>query len=98
MQNWINTWTNLGFVKGNVDSNLYLRKNEYGLLIVVVFMDDIIFGGNDEARRTFSKEMKKEFEMSMIGEIKYFLGLHFFEQMKFCTRCTFGLGFVPAFC
>ena len=37
-------------------------------------MDDIIFGGNDEVSKAFSNEMKKEFEMRMIGEMKYFLG------------------------
>ena len=50
---------NLVFVKGNVDSNLYLRKNNIGLLIVEVFVDEIIFGGNGEGRNIFSKEMKK---------------------------------------
>lgn len=36
-------------------------------------MDDIIFRGNDEASKAFAKEMKKEFEMSMIGEKEHFL-------------------------
>lgn len=62
--------TSLEFMKGNVDSNSYLRNNDNGLLIVVVFVDDIIFGGNDEASNTFLEEIKKEFEMSMIGEMK----------------------------
>ena len=51
--------TNLGFLKGNVHGNLYLRNNEKGLLIVVVFVDDIIFGVNDEASEAFLEEMKK---------------------------------------
>lgn len=36
----------LGFAKGTSDSNLYLREIENGLLIIVLFFDDIIFGGN----------------------------------------------------
>ena len=65
----------LGFSKGTIDSNLYLKEMENGLLIIIVFVDDIIFGGNDESSNKFSKDTKKEFEMSMIGEMKFFLGL-----------------------
>ena len=64
----------LGFAKGTTDSNLYLKKSKNGLLIIIVFVDDIIFGGNDEDSDKFSEEMKSEFEMSMIGEMKFFLG------------------------
>ena len=65
----------LGFAKGTTYRNLYLKEIENGLLIIVIFVDDIIFGGNDEASDKFVEEMKNEFEMSMIGEIKFFLGL-----------------------
>ena len=61
----------LGFAKGMTDSNLYLKEIINGLLIIVIFVDDIIFGGNDEASDKFSKEIKNEFEMSMIGEMKF---------------------------
>ena len=64
-----------GFAKDTWDNNLYFKEIENGLLIIVIFVDDIIFGGNDEANGKFSKEMKNEFEMSMIGEIKFFQGL-----------------------
>ena len=46
------------------------------------FFDDIIFGGNDEESKKFVEEMKKEFEMSMIGEMKYFLGLQIVENKE----------------
>ena len=65
----------LGFAKGTIDRNLYLKEIENGLLIIIVFVDDIIFGGNDEASDKFIEDMKNEFEMSMIGEMKFFLGL-----------------------
>ena len=41
----------------------------------MIFVDDIVFGGNDEESDKFAEEMKNEFEMSMIGEMKFFLGL-----------------------
>jgi hypothetical protein len=42
----------------------------------VVYVDEIIFGcTNDLSDQWFSNSMKNEFEMSMIGELSYFLGL-----------------------
>lgn len=38
---------NLGFDKGTADSNLYFKINQNNILIVEVFVNDIIFGGND---------------------------------------------------
>ena len=41
-----------------------------------VYVDDIVFGATIDARAIeFSEEMKKEFEMSMVGELTFFLGL-----------------------
>ena len=45
----------LGFAKGMADNNLYLKDIEDGLLIIVIFFDDIIFGGKDEASDKFSR-------------------------------------------
>ncbi|KAH9744421.1 Integrase catalytic domain-containing protein [Citrus sinensis] len=48
----------------------------YDILIVQIYVDDIIFGSTNELLcKDFSSCMSKEFEMSMIGELKYFLGL-----------------------
>jgi hypothetical protein len=49
-----------GFKRGDVDNNIYIKtKNEY-MLIIVVYVDDIIFGSNDDRiSQTFLEEMKK---------------------------------------
>ena len=49
------------------DSNLYWKEIDDWLIIFVIFVDDIIFGGNDDESDEFVEGMKKEFEMSMIG-------------------------------
>jgi hypothetical protein len=52
-------------------------------LIVVVYVDDIIFGGSmKEMCQEFAIEMKKEFEMSMLGELSFFLGLQISQSEK----------------
>ena len=40
--------TKLGYRKGMADSNLYWKETDDGLMNLVIFVDDIIFGGNDE--------------------------------------------------
>lgn len=65
----------LGFAKGMTDNNLYSKEVENGLLVILIFVYDIFFGGNDKESDNFLKEMKNKFEMSMIGEMNFFLGL-----------------------
>ena len=65
-----------GFSKGSADNNLYVKIENDKLLILVVYVDDIIFGSNEEAMsQSFALVMQKEFEMSLLGELTYFLGL-----------------------
>ena len=41
-----------------------------------MYVDELIFGSNEESlSQNFAKEMSKEFKMSMIGELTFFLGL-----------------------
>ena len=65
-----------GFKREGVDNNIYIKSHENELLIVVVYVDDIMFGSNkDELAKGFVEEMKLEFEMSMIAELTFYLGL-----------------------
>jgi hypothetical protein len=55
---------------------LFIRQQGTHKLIAQIYVDDIIFGATlDSLAHEFSEEMKQEFEMSMIGELNYFLGL-----------------------
>ena len=65
-----------GFKKGVVGRNLYMKMDKEKLLITLVYVDDLIFARNDEEMsHEFALNMSKKFEMSMIGELSYFLGL-----------------------
>jgi len=65
-----------GFTRGQVDRTLFIRNQGTHKLIAQIYVDDIIFGATlDSLAHEFSEEMKQEFEMSMIGELNYFLGL-----------------------
>ena len=65
-----------GFKRGYADRTLFVKNDENYLLVAQVFVDDIVFGATiDDRAIEFSEEMKKEFEMSMVGELTFFLGL-----------------------
>ena len=65
-----------GFNRGNVDKTLFIKVKNKDILIIQVYVDDIIFGATNESLcQEFSKLMQGEFEMSMMGELTFFLGL-----------------------
>jgi hypothetical protein len=64
-----------GFEIGEADSTLFIRRNGKDIFICQIYVDDIIFGStNDKFSEEFSRIMTKRFEMSMMGELKFFLG------------------------
>ena len=70
-----------GFQRGGVDKTLFIAENGRDILIIQVYVDDIIFGGTSKGMvDEFVKTMTKEFEMSMVGELSYFLGLQIKQQ------------------
>ena len=67
---------------GKVDTTLFTKKLGSDLFVMQIYVEDIIFGStNQEFCKEFGKMMANEFEMSMIGELSYFLGLQI-KQMK----------------
>lgn len=64
-----------GFHKGLADNNLYFQIDSGKTLIVAVYVDDILFRRNEGMCIKFANEMQKEYEMSMIGGLKFFLSL-----------------------
>jgi hypothetical protein len=65
-----------GFRIGSVDKTLFLLKQGTNILLVQIYVDDIIFVGSSHALvANFSNTMSREFEMSMMGELTFFLGL-----------------------
>ena len=64
-----------GFKRGYAHRTLFVKNDGDYLLVAEVYVDDIVFGATINAQAIeFSKEMKKEFEMSTVGELTFFLG------------------------
>ena len=71
---------------GSVDKKLFLLKQGNDTLLVHIYVDDIIFGGSSHALvAKFVDLMSRDFEMSMMGELTFFLRL----QIKQTHEGTF---------
>ncbi|KAL8145281.1 hypothetical protein AgCh_003468 [Apium graveolens] len=67
---------NNGFICGTLDPTLFIFHKRDNFLLVQVYVDDIVFGSSNESLcKWFSDCMHKEFNMSLMGELQYFLGL-----------------------
>jgi hypothetical protein len=75
-----------GFKVGKVDPTLFTKTIAKDLFICQIYVDDIIFGSTNKSTcEEFSRIMIQKFEMSMMGEVKYFLGF----QIKQLQEGTF---------
>ena len=53
-----------------------MQKNEHGIVIICIYVDDLIVGGDNEDEIAHVKTlMKQEFDMKDLGELRYFLGI-----------------------
>nr|GEV85673.1 retrovirus-related Pol polyprotein from transposon TNT 1-94 [Tanacetum cinerariifolium] len=64
------------FFKGTIDRTLFIRRFDDDILVVQVYVNDIIFcSTHPRYTQLFFDLMKSRFEMSMIGEMMFFLSL-----------------------
>jgi len=64
------------YKRAKIENTLFLREKGKDLLVVQIYVDDIIFKAiTDKLSKEFAKLMGSEFEMSMMGELNFFLGL-----------------------
>jgi hypothetical protein len=81
-----------GFKVTKADPTLFTKTIAKDLFVCQMYVDDIIFGSTNKSTcEEFSRIMIQKFEMSMMGELKYFLGFQvkqlqegtFISQMKY---------------
>jgi hypothetical protein len=75
-----------GYVMESVDKTLFTLKHGTNFLQVQIYVDGIIFGGSSHTLVSrFQKMMENEFQMSMMGELIFFLVI----QVKQTKKCIF---------
>ncbi|GJT98081.1 retrovirus-related pol polyprotein from transposon TNT 1-94 [Tanacetum coccineum] len=71
-----------GFTKGTINLTLFMIKYGEDILLVQIYVDDIIFGStNPKFSKRFEKLMHSKFETSLMGEMKFFLGLQIHQSL-----------------
>jgi hypothetical protein len=71
-----------GYVIGSVDKTLFTLNHDTDFLLVQIYIDDIFFcGSSHPIVSKFQKMMESEFQMSMMEELTFFLGIQV-KQMK----------------
>lgn len=78
-----------GFERSCSDNTLFIKKLEKNkILIVSLYVDDLIFTSNDMSMmEDFRNSMKNEFEMTDLGEMKYFLGVEVLQSSHGILIC-----------
>ena len=76
------------YERGKVDKTLFIKKADSDVILVKIYVDDIIFGSsNSKLCEDFVKSMQGEFEMSVMGEFSFFLGLQVKQSRKGIFVC-----------
>ncbi|KAK2378305.1 putative mitochondrial protein [Trifolium repens] len=91
---------NNGYRKGGSDKTLFVKESEGNLMIAQIYVDDIVFGGmSNQMVQHFISQMQSEFEMSLVGELTYFLGLQVkqMEDTIFISQSKYAKNIVKKF-
>ena len=65
-----------GFKLGSLDPTLFTKTYDDELFVCQIYVDDIIFGCINQCYTDeFAYMMSEEYQLSMMGELKFFLGL-----------------------
>ncbi|GKE91147.1 retrovirus-related pol polyprotein from transposon TNT 1-94, partial [Tanacetum coccineum] len=72
-----------GFSKGSIDPTPFITKKGEDIFLVQINVDDISFGfTNPKLSKKFEKLTHNKFEMSMMGELKFFLGIQIHQSPR----------------
>lgn len=75
-------FTHEGFQKCISEHTLFVKQNSGGkILIVSVYVDDLIYTGDDEQMMLeFKESMMKVFDMTDLGKMRFFLGIEVLQM------------------
>ena len=80
---------NFGFTKSKVDSKLYYKVENDGIVILLLYVDDLFLTWKEKLITECKKNLAIEFEMKDLGMMHYFLGL---EVWKFLDEIFLNQG------
>jgi hypothetical protein len=70
----------MGFEKSDANPNLYYIIRGEGMLILILYVDDLFITGVEDLIAECKLGLASEFEMSDIGLMHYFLGMEVWQE------------------
>ena len=81
--------TLLQFSFRKYDTSLFLRKSDMGIVVLLVYVDDIVITGSDYALLGQLKtHLSESFHMKDLGSLTYFLGLEAHQSLWYFPQST----------
>ena len=71
----------LVFTKSKADSNLYYKVDEDGIMILLLYVDDMFLIGEDNTIIERKQNLTTQFEMKDLGMMHYFIGLEVWQYL-----------------
>jgi hypothetical protein len=67
----------------DANHSLYVHKSDEGIVVIIIYVDDLIVGGDNEKEVEHVKSLlKQKFGMKDLGEFKFFLGIKVIRTPK----------------
>jgi len=72
-----------GFQTSNVNFSLYVKNRDHGIVVIIIYVDDLIIIGDSDANIfDLKKLLKQKFEMKVLGKLYYFLDIEVIQSPK----------------
>lgn len=66
----------LGFKKCEADHCIYVKRDHHSMIFVALYVDDLVIASdNDKLLKSTKKALSSRFDMTDLGQLKYFLGI-----------------------
>ena len=64
----------MGFTRNEVDTCMYWKLTDKGLVTWMLWVDDCLISGDKEKVQLYKEEMKEMFDCEDVGELKEYVG------------------------
>ena len=72
----------LGFKKCESDHCVYVKRDDQDMIFVALYVDDLVLASStDELLKSTKKALGDRFEMTDMGQLKYFLGMEIDQDL-----------------
>jgi len=72
-----------GFQTSDADFSLYVKKTNHGIVVIIIYVDDLIITGDSDVNIfDLKKLLKQNFEMKDLGKLRYFPSIKVIHSPK----------------